>query len=396
MRGVAHGAPPHIIDRLVRNTGVAELESNQRGKVAVGFHRFALDDGAAIGRLLHLARDLFADFECRHANVGTDGHDELARIVGKRHNRQWHDSGNGAAPTRVHRANLTSRWMCDQDGYAIRGARSHASPFHTGDERIAFQVRGCVSRVSLEDLANLGSVDLPLFVEAIAAKPQALCKARAVLANGLVIVAQVEAKVERVVGRKAHPARPHGKRMAEAVPIQKGGMQRTHTVVCSMARLRGPPPRAKQGVPKVRAGSWLVHRFPSKEWTAALRIALNNDRAYREVGKVWTFGAVAMIVRSDPANGVEQAAGVILDVHAGECRSARFVEGTDDPPEAEFVIVASYARWKEVIEGKLDPIKGMMEGKLKLTRGHLPTIIRFVEPSRLVVSSASKVPTDFT
>jgi len=138
-----------------------------------------------------------------------------------------------------------------------------------------------------------------------------------------------------------------------------------------------------------------VHRFPSAEWTAALKIALNNDRAYREVGKAWTFGAVAMIVRSDPANGVERAAGIILDVHAGECRSARFVEGTDDPADAEFVIVASYARWKDVIEGKLDPIKGMMEGKLKLTRGHLPTIIRFVEPSRLVVSSASKVPTDF-
>jgi hypothetical protein len=36
-----------------------------------------------------------------------------------------------------------------------------------------------------------------------------------------------------------------------------------------------------------------------------------------------------------------------------------------------------------------------MQGKLKLTRGHLPTIIRFVEPSRLVVAGARKVPTDF-
>jgi putative sterol carrier protein len=48
-----------------------------------------------------------------------------------------------------------------------------------------------------------------------------------------------------------------------------------------------------------------------------------------------------------------------------------------------------------VIERKLDPIKGMMEGKLKLVRGDLPTMIRFVEPARIVVASASKVPTDF-
>jgi putative sterol carrier protein len=126
-----------------------------------------------------------------------------------------------------------------------------------------------------------------------------------------------------------------------------------------------------------------------------LRIALNNDRAYREAGKPWTFGSVAMIVRSDPANGIARNAGMILDVHQGECRGARFVEGVDDSVDAEFVIVASYARWKDVIERKLDPIKGMMEGKLKLVRGHLPTIIRFVEPARIVVASASKVPTDF-
>jgi putative sterol carrier protein len=102
-----------------------------------------------------------------------------------------------------------------------------------------------------------------------------------------------------------------------------------------------------------------------------------------------------MIVRSDPANGIARNAGMILDVHQGECRGARFVEGVDDSVDAEFVIVASYARWKDVIERKLDPIKGMMEGKLKLVRGHLPTIIRFVEPARIVVASASKVPTDF-
>lgn len=138
-----------------------------------------------------------------------------------------------------------------------------------------------------------------------------------------------------------------------------------------------------------------MHRFPSEEWTQALRIALNNNHEYREVGKPWTFGPVAMIVRGDPANAMRHDAGMVLDVHGGECRGARFVEGAADPEDAEFVIVASYARWKEVIQGKLDPIKGMMEGKLKLTRGHLPTIIRFVESSRQLVASARRVPTHF-
>jgi putative sterol carrier protein len=137
-----------------------------------------------------------------------------------------------------------------------------------------------------------------------------------------------------------------------------------------------------------------VYRFPSEEWTVAYRAAINNNRAYRERG-TWTFGPVAMIVRDDGAGGLAQPAGVVLDVHEGECRSARFVEGVDDPEDAKFVIVAPYARWKDVIEGRLDPIKGMMEGKLRLTRGHLPTIIRFVESARELVVSASRVPTEF-
>lgn len=138
-----------------------------------------------------------------------------------------------------------------------------------------------------------------------------------------------------------------------------------------------------------------MHRFPSEEWTEAWRVALSNDPAYREAGKPWRFGSVAVIVQSDPANGVERDAGMILDVDRGECHGATFVEDVDNSVEADFVIVASYVCWKDVIERKLDPIKGMMEGKLKLVRGHLPTIIRFVEPARIVVASASKVPTDF-
>jgi len=168
-----------------------------------------------------------------------------------------------------------------------------------------------------------------------------------------------------------------------------------HGLACSTASLREEARQAKTAVLQARAGSWLVHRFPSVEWTQALRVALNNSRAYREVGKPWTFGAVAMIVKSDPDNGLERDACIVLHVHRGECRGARFVEGDGDPADAEFVIVGSYAHWRDVIEGRLDPIKGMMEGKLKLARGHLPTIIRFVEPSRLVVASASHVPTLF-
>lgn len=139
----------------------------------------------------------------------------------------------------------------------------------------------------------------------------------------------------------------------------------------------------------------MAHEFPSEAWTAAFKDAVNANEDYRKHGKPWTFGAVAMVVSKDPELGLDDDMGMILDVHEGECRGAQYVKGLAAVDEAPFVIVAPYARWKQVIDGELDPIKAMMEGKLKMTKGSLPTMLRFVESSKALVVSAAKVPTRF-
>ena len=62
--------------------------------------------------------------------------------------------------------------------------------------------------------------------------------------------------------------------------------------------------------------------------------------------------------------------------------------------KARFIIRAPYSRWKEVIKKELDPVKGMMQGKLKL-KGDLPTIVRYVKASNILVDLAGEVPTEF-
>ncbi len=138
-----------------------------------------------------------------------------------------------------------------------------------------------------------------------------------------------------------------------------------------------------------------MHDFPSDAWTQAFAAAVNDNEVYRTHGKAWTFGSVAMVVEADPSLGIDDAQGMILDVHEGSCRGAQYVTGMDAVQEAPFVIVAPYARWKQVINGDLDPIKAMMEGKLAMKKGHLPTMLRFVQSSRALVTSATAVPTKF-
>lgn len=141
----------------------------------------------------------------------------------------------------------------------------------------------------------------------------------------------------------------------------------------------------------------MAYKFPSKEWTDAYRDAVNANEAYRTAGKDWNHGTVAMVIQADASLGIAKDAAMILDVEGGECRGTSYLEGMEavERENPAFIIVAPYDRWKEVIGGHLDPIKAMMQGKLKLTKGHLPTMLRFVESSRQLVASAQKVPTEF-
>jgi len=47
-----------------------------------------------------------------------------------------------------------------------------------------------------------------------------------------------------------------------------------------------------------------------------------------------------------------------------------------------------------VLLKELDPIKGMMQGKLKL-KGDLPTIVRYVKAAQELVNAASTLETEF-
>lgn len=136
----------------------------------------------------------------------------------------------------------------------------------------------------------------------------------------------------------------------------------------------------------------MANLFPSEEWVQAYHEAIRASD-YSETGKSWTKGAVALICKAAPAIGLAEDQGIWLDLNEGVCRAARLVS-VQEALKAPFCVTGEYARWRQVIEGKLDPIKGMMQGKLRL-KGDLPTIVRYVKASNTLVASAAKVDTRF-
>lgn len=135
--------------------------------------------------------------------------------------------------------------------------------------------------------------------------------------------------------------------------------------------------------------------FPSAPWTAAYRTAVNDNPNYQTAGKEWTHGSVALVVRADPSIDLSEDMAVLLDVHAGECRAATYTTATDARSRAAFAVEGPYDNWKTLIVENQDPIKALMQGKFKLTKGHLPTIIRYVESSKQLLASAQTVATEF-
>jgi putative sterol carrier protein len=132
--------------------------------------------------------------------------------------------------------------------------------------------------------------------------------------------------------------------------------------------------------------------FPSEEWLNQYVERINSSQAYREAAATWE-GDVCFIFEAEPDKGLKENLYGWLDLWHGECREGKLVS-QEEGEKAPFVISAPYSRWKEVISKELDPVKGMMQGKLKL-RGDLPTIVRYVKASNELVNLATTVPTEF-
>ena len=129
--------------------------------------------------------------------------------------------------------------------------------------------------------------------------------------------------------------------------------------------------------------------FPSDEWVQAFFTAINESPEYKEGGKPWTYGVTALVVNAQPEIGLPEAYGIWLDLHEGVCREAHHCTA-DEAQAAPFCIFGDYARWKQVIHKELEPVKGMMQGKLKL-KGDLPKIVRYVRASSRLTDISAEV-----
>ena len=133
--------------------------------------------------------------------------------------------------------------------------------------------------------------------------------------------------------------------------------------------------------------------FPSEAWLDEYVESINQSAEYKEAASSWE-GDISYVFEAEPDRRFPNEVWAWLDLWHGSCRGHRYDVPQVEGEKARFVIRAPYTRWKQVIKKELDPVRGMMQGKLKLS-GDLPTIVRYVRAANELVNVASQVPTQF-
>jgi putative sterol carrier protein len=125
-------------------------------------------------------------------------------------------------------------------------------------------------------------------------------------------------------------------------------------------------------------------------WTKCFRDEINKSASFRSHGASWEAPiALEMSFR----DGAEPRR-VVLDLHGGSCRSAmcgHYIADTD----IKLVIRTDVAGWQRILAGRMDPIWGIMSGKLKLVRGSLSDLIPFGKAAKALVESAARIDARF-
>lgn len=131
-------------------------------------------------------------------------------------------------------------------------------------------------------------------------------------------------------------------------------------------------------------------KFPTEEWAFQYVQKLNNNASYKVSGKNWE-GSITFVIEHD--NCLNQDAFLYLDLFHGECRKYIFSFQKENLPQSEFRYIGKYFNWLKLIDGKIDPIQGILTGKFKL-EGSMFKIMRFTKAAKEMVSTASLVPLD--
>jgi putative sterol carrier protein len=133
--------------------------------------------------------------------------------------------------------------------------------------------------------------------------------------------------------------------------------------------------------------------FPSPEWVAAWVALANSDQAFRSAGAGWD-GAIGGVIGADEAVGVRDDFYLRLVGRDGYWHENTLAGDPELVDNTVFTIYGPYSTWKSVIRQQLHPLRGVVQGRLRL-RGQLSIFMRWSRATLIMTELAGRLDTKF-
>ncbi|PMP60802.1 MAG: hypothetical protein C0171_00960 [Caldisphaera sp.] len=132
--------------------------------------------------------------------------------------------------------------------------------------------------------------------------------------------------------------------------------------------------------------------FPSKEWAEIFCKKINENQNYKNTAKGWKWPLMFKVSQL-PENLISKypsgSIGIKADLYEGTCREVEFYEDVSKST-ADFILSASFNDWIKILNNELNPVSAILQGKLKLEKGSMATVMRFPSAAVELVKSAQE------
>ncbi|KAA8923083.1 SCP2 sterol-binding domain-containing protein [Thermoplasma sp.] len=132
--------------------------------------------------------------------------------------------------------------------------------------------------------------------------------------------------------------------------------------------------------------------FPSQAWVDEYCKKLSESPDYNKAGKGWKDPIMFTISDPDSLSERPEFNSFTLYLKDGRCEKCEMVR--DENSSAPFVLTATYANWKKIIDGKINPTQAMLTGQLKV-KGNMALILRYASAAIAMVKVAQMIPTRY-
>jgi len=130
-------------------------------------------------------------------------------------------------------------------------------------------------------------------------------------------------------------------------------------------------------------------KFFSEEWVKEYVKVINKSEEYAKAAKDWE-GDFLFVV--EPDNGGETLYAYI-NLYHGKAKDGFAVK---DPSKinAAYEFRGKLSDWKDLLDGKIDPIRGLITGKFKL-KGNMAKVMRYAKAAKILVDLTKKIETEW-